>query len=84
MKLTIKEEDLIRELWKRLVGYGLIDPYEDYDLHWLQKTMVDILDLYRFRVLDWVKKSGSEMDFVNRVWTLLDKVFDDMMVETRR
>ena len=85
LELTIKEEeDLIDELWESLAEFGLINPRKHYDLHWLQRTVDHILDLYRFKVLEWVKKNGSEMDFVSRVWTMLDQVFDDIMIETRR
>ena len=85
LELTVKdEEELIDELWERLAEFGLISPRKFYNLHWLQRTMDYILDLYRFKVLEWVQKNGSEMDFINRVWTILDQVFDDIMVETRR
>ncbi|KAG2227221.1 hypothetical protein INT45_008465 [Circinella minor] len=47
LKLAIKEEDLISKLWKRLAELGMINPCQDYDLHWLQRTMNYILDLYR-------------------------------------
>ncbi|KAI7857712.1 hypothetical protein BDC45DRAFT_566159 [Circinella umbellata] len=78
------EEELIDELWERLAEFGLISPRKFYNLHWLQRTMDYILDLYRFKVLEWVQKNGSETDFINRVWTILDQLFDDIMVETRR
>ena len=81
---TKEEQDLISELWKRITKPGYINPCEAYDLYWLQNTMVDIIHLYRFGVLKWVSKNGSEMDFVNRIWTMLDKVFDNIMIETRR
>ncbi|KAG2220827.1 hypothetical protein INT45_004488 [Circinella minor] len=79
-----EEQDLLDELWERITKSGYINPCKAYDLYWLQNTMVDILHLYRFRVLEWVSKNGSEMDFVNRVWSMLDKVFDGIMIETRR
>ena len=82
LELTIKEERVIDELWVKLTQFGLINPRESYDLHWLRKTMDDILDLYRFRILNWVKKNGSEMDFVTRIWVMLDKVFGDLIIET--
>ena len=79
-----EEQDLINVLWERITKPGYINPCEAYDLYWLQNTMVDILHLYRFRVLEWVSKNGSEMDFVSRIWTMLDKVFDNILIETRR
>ncbi|KAI7852143.1 hypothetical protein BDC45DRAFT_537713 [Circinella umbellata] len=80
-----EEQDLLNELWESITKSGYVNPCKVYDLYWLQNTMVDILHhLYRFRVLEWLNKNGSEMDFVNRVWTMLDKVFDDIMIETRR
>ncbi|KAG2220998.1 hypothetical protein INT45_004617 [Circinella minor] len=84
LELTLKEEHVIDELWEKLTQFGFINRHKNYDLHWMQKTMDDILDLYRFRILDWVKKNGSEMDFVTRVWIMLDEVFDDLIIETRR
>ena len=31
-----------------------------------KKTMIELIDLYRYKVTDWVK-NGSEMDFVIRI-----------------
>ena len=42
-----------------------------------------LFDLYRYKVIDWVK-GGSEMNFIIRIWSLLDRAFDDLFIETRR
>ena len=78
------EEDLIDILFKEVTGYGFINPRQNYDMYWIQKTMLEILDSYRYQVFEWVKMKGSAMDLVTRVWVMLDKVFDNMMVQTRR
>ena len=81
---TANEEYLIDMLFKEVTRHGLINPRQNYDMYWIQKTMLEILDSYRYKIFEWVKSKGSEMDLVTRVWTMLDKVFDDMMVETKR
>ena len=44
--------------------------------------MIEIIDLYRYKVIDWIK-DDSEMDFIIRVWSLLDRAFDDLFIETQ-
>ncbi|KAG2226969.1 hypothetical protein INT45_006376 [Circinella minor] len=81
---TVNGEELIDMLFEEVTRPGFINPRQNYDLYWIQKTMLEILDSYRYRVFEWVKKEGSEMDLMTRVWMMLDKVFDDMMIQTRR
>ena len=83
MSIT-EEEELIDELWKKVTDFGFLNPRTCYDEYWLQKTVLEFLDLYRWKVIDWVKSDGSELDYVTRIWTLLDKVFDDLMIATKR
>ncbi|KAI7849966.1 hypothetical protein BDC45DRAFT_573466 [Circinella umbellata] len=61
-----QEESIIDGLWKTITEYGFIDPKTRYNEHWIQKTMIEIIDLYRYKVIEWVK-NGSEMDFVIRI-----------------
>ncbi|KAI7849196.1 hypothetical protein BDC45DRAFT_290915 [Circinella umbellata] len=82
---SMEEEELIIDaLWKKLTEYASINPRMDFDKYWLQKAMSDILDLYRWRIIDWVKSSESEMDYTTRLWSITDKVFDNLFLEAKR
>ena len=62
---AINEKEVIDAVWKKTTSYGLFDPDNQVDQHWLQKTVIEILDLYRWGVTSWIADHGSEMDFVN-------------------
>ncbi|KAI8147539.1 hypothetical protein BJV82DRAFT_664771 [Fennellomyces sp. T-0311] len=68
-----------------ITSNGFYDPYTQYDEDWLQSSLLRILSLYRYNTLSNITScGGSEMDFVIRIWSLLDRCFDNLMVETRR
>ncbi|KAI9491063.1 hypothetical protein BDB00DRAFT_789857 [Zychaea mexicana] len=63
---------------------GPYNPYDECDEDWLQDLLLRFLHLYRWNVVNWVSTSGSEMDFVAHVWSLLDECFESLNVQTRR
>ncbi|KAI7858896.1 hypothetical protein BDC45DRAFT_531431 [Circinella umbellata] len=82
--VSVKEDDIIDSLYEKLMASQFQNPRTNYNEYWIQKTMMEYLDVYRWKVLEWVKNEGSEMDFVNRIWVLLDKVFDNLMIAAKR
>ena len=52
---TANKEYLIGMLFKKVTGYGFINPRQNYDMYWIQKTIFEILDSYRYEVFEWVK-----------------------------
>ncbi|KAI7855137.1 hypothetical protein BDC45DRAFT_534824 [Circinella umbellata] len=71
------EEDalIVDELWKAVVEYGLIDPKTRYNEHWIQKTMIEIIDLYRYKV-DKTSVAASYIDNKDRIVTGLAPIAD--------
>ncbi|KAI8139545.1 hypothetical protein BJV82DRAFT_246503 [Fennellomyces sp. T-0311] len=79
-----QEERIVKSLWKQLTSYGFFDPDERFEEDWLQRTLLEILNWYRYDTLQLLSKDPSEMDFIVRVWSVLDKCFDDIRVQTWR
>ncbi|KAI9246907.1 hypothetical protein BDA99DRAFT_526464 [Phascolomyces articulosus] len=85
MVLSAKEEEEVVDLlFEKLNENRLPNPKTNHNEYWIQKTMIEYLEMFRWKVIDWVKTGGSEMDFIVNVWAPLDKVFHDLMVATKR
>ncbi|KAL1930787.1 hypothetical protein VTP01DRAFT_10949 [Rhizomucor pusillus] len=61
----------------------LFDPRSQPDQDWIQRTLLDHLNLYLQGNLTEIISQGTEMDFVVRCWSNLDKCYDDLAVTGR-
>ncbi|KAI7856382.1 hypothetical protein BDC45DRAFT_67160 [Circinella umbellata] len=77
------QKAIVDAVYKEITKNGFYDPYQQFDEDWLQKTILEILSYYRWDVLKSVEK-WSEMDLVVRLWSLFDKAFDNLHMETKR
>ncbi|KAI7873272.1 hypothetical protein K492DRAFT_139073, partial [Lichtheimia hyalospora FSU 10163] len=59
----------------------IFHPIKNPDLHWIQKTMVEALDLFFYKLLPLTDQSDS--DLLRRVWHFLEKCFDPVGVQVR-
>lgn len=59
----------------------IFHPIKDPDLHWIQKSIVEALDLYFYKLLPLTDQ--SEADLLRRVWHFLEKCFDPVGVQVR-
>lgn len=66
------------------VSFGIFRPSDHFDQYWLQSTMLQLISAYRYKIFDKLAAHGSELDFVVRIWSLLDRCFDNLGIETRR
>ena len=83
--MTQQEEDeIIDAMFEIIIKEGIANPREETDRYWLQTTMLSLLDIYRWRIVNWIDEHGSEMDFITRIWSLLDNVYNSTMAQTRR
>ncbi|KAG2218581.1 hypothetical protein INT45_014170 [Circinella minor] len=75
---------VVDAVYKEITKNGFYDPYQQFDEDWFKKkTILEILSYYRWDVLKSVEK-WSEMDLVVRLWSLFDKAFDNLHMETKR
>ena len=79
-----QEESVIDQLWMKITEYGFINPRTHYDQYWIQMSMLLVLDLYRWKIVDWIKNDGSEMDYTIHLWSVMDKVFDNLFLAAKR
>lgn len=70
-------------LWKSVTELGFFDPRSQPDQDWIQRTLLDHLNLYLQGNLTEIISQGTEMDFVVRCWSNLDKCYDDLAVTGR-
>ncbi|KAI8147202.1 hypothetical protein BJV82DRAFT_379524 [Fennellomyces sp. T-0311] len=81
---AIDEKGLIDAIDAAVQGCGSFDPYTHFDERRLQRTLQEFFDMYRFNILNWLDSNGSEADFVANIWSLLDRSFQNLGVQTRR
>lgn len=78
-----KEEDIIKELWKTVTDFGFVDPVQCFEEEWIQMTMLSFLSYYRWNFIQNLQQ-GSEMDLIVYLWSLLDRAFHQLHVDTKR
>lgn len=74
---------VIDTLWKSVTELGFFDPRSQPDQDWIQRALLDHLNLYLQGNLTEIISQGTEMDFVVRCWSNLDKCYDDLAVTGR-
>ncbi|KAI8139546.1 hypothetical protein BJV82DRAFT_581924 [Fennellomyces sp. T-0311] len=62
-----QEDRTIKSLWKQLTSYGFFDPDERFEEDWLQQTLLEVLNWYRYDTFQLLSEDPSEMDFIVRV-----------------
>ncbi|KAI9321410.1 hypothetical protein BX666DRAFT_974506 [Dichotomocladium elegans] len=75
---------VIDTLQEALDALGPYDPYKEFDQHWLVRVLQDFLSYYRWNVFARLSVDCSETDLVSRVWSLFDKCFDNLGIDTKR
>ena len=67
------------------VGYIVVIFLHHFtDRCWFQTSMLSILDIYRWRTVNWINNYESEMNFIARIWPLLDHIYSSTVVQTWR
>ncbi|KAI9488013.1 hypothetical protein BDB00DRAFT_877857 [Zychaea mexicana] len=61
-----KSDDIIDTIWKAVTELGFFNPRTHFDEDWVQRTILDFLNMYRNDTLRDIVANGSEMDFVAR------------------
>lgn len=79
-----QEERIVEEIWEKITSYGFFHPKKQFDEDWLQRTLLDILNWFRFDTLALFTDQPSEMDFIVQVWSIIDKCFQDIGIQPRR
>ena len=79
-----EEDDLIDSLEDVVTKNGLAKGRKNSDLCWFQTTILHVVDLYLWKVINCVKECGSEMDFTAKIWALLNRIFYSIMVDPYR
>ncbi|KAI9024354.1 hypothetical protein CLU79DRAFT_102917 [Phycomyces nitens] len=80
----IDQESFLKKLWSIATEYGFHDPSTHFDEDWAQRSILEYISAYRWNVIQRLAARGSEMDFVVRIWSQLDKCFDNIHIETIR
>ncbi|KAL0086166.1 hypothetical protein F4703DRAFT_1578780 [Phycomyces blakesleeanus] len=78
------QESFLKRLWSIAADHGFYDPLTHFDEDWAQRSIIEYISAYRWNVIQRLTARGSEMDFVVRIWSQLDKCFDNIAVETFR
>ena len=81
---TKEQKFIVDSLSEYLNQLGPFDPYDQFDEHWLLATLHEICLLYRWNIPSRMSASSSEMDFVVKIWSQLDKCFHGILVDARR
>ncbi|KAI9469324.1 hypothetical protein BDB00DRAFT_793694 [Zychaea mexicana] len=61
-----KSDDIIDTIWKAVTELGFFNPRTHFDEDWVQRIILDFLNMYRNDTLRDIVANGSEMDFVAR------------------
>ncbi|KAG2219076.1 hypothetical protein INT45_000359 [Circinella minor] len=74
----VEEKEYIKCIWKAVTSLGFFDPDVQPDEDWVQRTLLDYLNMYRRNTLVELVANGSEQDFVIRCWSNLDRCFENL------
>ncbi|KAI7848319.1 hypothetical protein BDC45DRAFT_596475 [Circinella umbellata] len=75
-----KEEELLDALSDVVYEAGHYDYRTNYNIHWLQSALTQLLSYYKFDVIANILPNSSEMDFASTFWSVLDRCFYDIKV----
>ncbi|KAI8139302.1 hypothetical protein BJV82DRAFT_672876 [Fennellomyces sp. T-0311] len=78
LSLQKTNEDIIAAIWKAVTAFGFFDPVTHPDHEWLQLTILDYLKMYRNHSLEEIIAAGSELDYITRCWSNLDRCFENV------
>ncbi|KAF7721834.1 hypothetical protein EC973_004097, partial [Apophysomyces ossiformis] len=78
------DKTTVEDLWTVASKAAPFDPAVQFDEDWAVRCVQELLSMYRRKVFERVARSGSERDFVVRLWRCLDLCFDNLGVETLR
>ncbi|KAI7848094.1 hypothetical protein BDC45DRAFT_575174 [Circinella umbellata] len=76
-------KEVINKLWKAITSFGFFDQEHQFDEAWVQATILDFLNMYRYDTLKDIQINGSEMDYVTRCWSNFDRCFENIGVPGR-
>ncbi|KAI7854801.1 hypothetical protein BDC45DRAFT_569042 [Circinella umbellata] len=82
-QLKDQDKKIVDNLTSYLEKLAPFDPYEQFDEYWTVSTLKEISHLYRWNIPSRMANGPSELDFVVRIWSQLDKCFDNH-VDTKR
>lgn len=77
------DDKVVDALWKAITEDGFFDPRTQQEQEWIQRTLLDYLSLYRHGLVENIMQQGSQMDYVVRFWSNLDKCLDDVALTLR-
>lgn len=77
------DDKVVDELWKAITEDGWFDPHTQQEQEWIQRTLLDYLSLYRYGLVENIMQQGSEMGYVVRFLSNLDKCLDDVALTLR-
>ena len=80
---NIADKEYVDCIWKAAIGFGFFDPDVQPDEDWVQRSLLDYLNMYRRNILIELINNGSEQDFVVRCWSNLDRCFENLGVVAR-
>ncbi|KAG2213799.1 hypothetical protein INT45_009418 [Circinella minor] len=73
-----QDKEIVDTLTNYLEKLAPFDPYDQFDEYWLISTLKEICSLYRWNIPSRIANGSSELDFVVRIWSQLDKCFDNL------
>ena len=82
-QLKDQDKKIVDNLISYLEKLAPFDPYEQFDEYWTVSTLKEISHLYRWNIPSRMANGPSKLDFVVRIWSQLDKCFDNH-VDTKR
>ncbi|KAI9276752.1 hypothetical protein BDA99DRAFT_554707 [Phascolomyces articulosus] len=78
-----RSDDTIDTIWKAVTELGFFNPRTHFDEDWVQRTILDFLNMYRNDTLKDIIANGSEIDFLARCWVNLDRCYENIAIAAR-
>ncbi|KAI7858204.1 hypothetical protein BDC45DRAFT_531963 [Circinella umbellata] len=74
-----QDKEIVDTLTNYLEKLSPFDRYDQFDEYWLISMLKEICYLYQWNIPSHIANESSELDFVVRIWSQLDKCFDNML-----
>ncbi|KAG2219259.1 hypothetical protein INT45_009867 [Circinella minor] len=60
------------------------DPVDEFDADWAKQCILDILNTYRWGIMEKIVRHGKERDLTMRLWRAIDISFDNLCLKILR